>query len=141
MFSVAMRAEEWKRNYPVARKPDIIVTAGRNIDINVRAWDTSSVEAKVVTGGWAVKQIHIDENQENDRIQLKVEPPHVSVSTHTRSVRVELMVPHQSNIKVKSEIGHVTVDGVTGEVQISPGRATKSFVITTAGGAPHIERQ
>ena len=88
MVSIAMQAEEWKKNYQVTGKPDILVTAGIDIDVDVRAWDNASVEAKVV-----------------------------------------------------ADIGHVTVDQVRGKVQVSPGSTTKSFVITTISGAPHIERQ
>ena len=74
MVSIAMQAEEWKRNYKVAGKPDILVTAGVDIDVDVRAWDNASVEAKVVTEGWPVKKIHIKENQEGDRIELESRP-------------------------------------------------------------------
>ena len=49
-----------------------------DIDVDVRAWDEASVEAKVVTEGWPVKKIHIKENQKGDRIELRVGPPHVS---------------------------------------------------------------
>ena len=144
MVSIVMQAEEWEKNYQVAGKAIILVTAGVDIDVDVRAWDNASVEAKVVTEGWPVKKIHIQENQEGDRIELRVGPPHVSISTHTRSARVQLMVPPQSDLEVKSDIGHVTVDQVKGKVQVSrvsPGTTTKSFVITTISGAPHIERQ
>jgi hypothetical protein len=136
-----MQAEEWKKNYQVAGNPNILVIAGVDIDVDVRAWDNASVEAKVVTEGWEVKKLHIKENQEGDRIELRVGPPNVSISTHTRSARVQLMVPPQSDLEVKSDVGHVTVDQVKGKVQVSPGTTTKSFVITTISGAPHIERQ
>jgi hypothetical protein len=141
MVSIAMQAEEWKKDYQVTAKPDILVTAGMDIDVDVRAWDNASVEVKVVTEGWPVKKIHIEENQRGDRIELKVGPPHVSISTHTRSARIQLMVPPQSDLEVKSDIGHVTVDQVKGKVQVSTGSSTKSFAITTISGAPHIERQ
>jgi hypothetical protein len=141
MVSIAMQAEGWKKNYQVAGKPDILVTAGIDIDVEVRVWDNASVEAKVVTEGWPVKKIHIQENQEGDRIELRVGPPHVSISTHARSARVQLRVPPQSDLEIKSDTGHVTVDQVKGKVQVSPGTTTKSFVITTVSGAPHIERQ
>ena len=141
VVSIAMEAEEWKKNYQIAGKPDILVTTGMDIDVDVRAWDNASVEAKVVTEGWPVKKIHIHENQKGDRIELRVGPPHVSISTHARSALVQLMVPPQSDLEVKSDIGHVTVDQVKGKVQIAPGSTTKSFVVTTTNGAPHIERQ
>ena len=141
VVSIAMQAEEWKKNYQVAGKPDILVTTGINIDVDVRAWDNTSVEAKVVTENWPVKKIHIKENQKGDRIELTVGPPHVSISTHARSARVQLIVPPQSDIEVKSDIGHISVDQVKGKVQIAPGSTTKSFVVTTTSGAPHIERQ
>ena len=141
VVSIAMQAEEWKKNYQVAGKPDILVTTGINIDVDVRAWDNASVEAKVVTENWPVKKIHIKENQKGDRIELTVGPPHVSISTHARSARVQLMVPPQSDIEVKSDIGHINVDQVKGKVQIAPGSTTKSFVVTSTSGGPHIERQ
>lgn len=141
VVSIAMQAEEWKKNYQVAGKPDILVTTGINIDVDVRAWDNASVEAKVVTENWPVKKIHIKENQKGDRIELTVGPPHVSISIHARSARVELMVPPLSDIEVKSDIGHINVDQVKGKVQIAPGSTTKSFVVTTTSGAPNIERQ
>lgn len=141
VVSTAMQAEEWKKNYQIAGKPDILITTGVDIDVDVRTWDNASVEAKVATEGWPVKKIHLKENQQGDRIELTVGPPHVSISTHARSARVQLMVPPQTNLEIKSEIGHVTVDQVKGKVQIAPGSTTKSFVVTTTNGAPHIERQ
>lgn len=137
----AMQAEEWKKTYQVAGEPDILVTTGMDIDVDVRAWDNASVEAKVVTEGWPIRKIRIKENQKGDRIELSVGPPHVSISTHPHSARVQLMVPPQSDLEVKSDTGQVTVDRVRGKVQIAPGSTTKSFVVTTTNGAPHIERQ
>lgn len=125
-FAVATsaHADEWSKKYSVSGKPSVRVETDDG-DIEISAGSASEVNARVVTSGYKISpnDVHVIESQEGNQIELIVKAPkhmfYFSMGHH--NVRVEVQVPSQSDLDLRSGDGNVKSGAVTGTIKIDTG--------------------
>ena len=94
--------------------------------IEVNSSDASEVSALVVTRGYAISsdEVRIERDvQSGNHVELEVRVPHMrwSWGVSNRSVRIELTVPRNANLKLHTGDGHIRANSVNGELQLETG--------------------
>lgn len=120
--ATAARADEWTKKYSLSGKGEVRVqTSDGNVD--VRAGSGNEVNARVTTTGWRIgpEQVRVTERQMGDRVEIEVHLPHFNWNVGGRSVQVELTVPHECDLEIRTSDGNITAEGVKGELRLSSG--------------------
>ncbi len=125
LAALPARADQWSKVYKLTGKPDVRVETN-DASLEVNPTDAAEVTARVVTSGFAISpgEVRIERDvQTGNRIEIEVRVPRMRWSwgdTH-RSVRVELTVPRGANLDLHSGDGHITANGVSGDLHIETG--------------------
>jgi Putative adhesin len=122
LFSVSARADEWSRSYPVTGKPELVVDANYG-DVEVMVGSSQQVDVRVTTQGGAIKDdVQITGNQSGNRVEIKLRKVgHACVGLCIQSMRIEVRVPRESDLNVKTDDGNVSVANVKGNLQFETG--------------------
>ena len=121
--AVGLRAEEWTKTYVVTGKPEVRVSLDDG-SIHVSTRNDTGVKATVSTCGWKFgpHDVRVEENQSGNRIDIQVEVPRgMHVVVGCKSVSVELVVPSQSDLDLRSRDGSIAAEGVKGTERLSTG--------------------
>jgi hypothetical protein len=116
------RADEWTKNYNLNGKGEVRVeTSDGNVD--VRSGSGNTVGARVTTTGWRIgpEEVRVTERQTGNRLELEVRLPRSNWNGGNRSVHIELTVPHECNLEIRTSDGNITTEGVKGELRLSSG--------------------
>ena len=118
----AAPAEDWKRSYPVTGKPALRIDTDDGAVV-VRAGNTGSIEAHIVTTGWRIggDGVRITDHHTGDRVDIEVRTPKQIFSIGPRSVRIELTVPREAVADIRTGDGSVTVENLKGEARLRTG--------------------
>ncbi len=121
-LAVMARADEWKKNYPVSGTPELRVDAGDG-NIQLASWDRSEIQARVFTQGWRIgpNDVRISESQTGNRVSIDIKVPHLHWNFGHRSIRVELMVPRETNLDLHTSDGNIVADDVRGQHRLTTG--------------------
>jgi DUF4097 and DUF4098 domain-containing protein YvlB len=123
-FSISARAEEWRKTYSTAGKPDIHVDAN-DAEIRVYSADRKDIEAVVVTQGYRIGSggVSISERQAGDKVELNLHTPnfHFFSLGYHKSVRVELNVPREADLDLHSGDGNILAENLNGKVMLRSG--------------------
>lgn len=119
------RADEWSKSYKVSGQPNLRVETDDG-DVNIIAGDAGQIEARVTTDGFKIgpSDVRIEEHQEGNDVTISVKMPHFNFSFfggHHRAVRVDLRVPKDLNLDVRTGDGNVNSQPVSGTIRISTG--------------------
>ena len=109
-------ADEWNKTFPVTAKPDFrLVTDDANL--NVVSSDAKEIRVNVTTRGWKIPDdVKVVERQEGDHVNVEVRmvhKDHISWGMN-RSIRVDVSVPRETNLDLRTGDGNVVVDAVKG---------------------------
>jgi DUF4097 and DUF4098 domain-containing protein YvlB len=117
-------ADEWSKKYSVSGKPSVRVETDDG-DIEISPGTANEVNAHVVTSGMKISSsdVHVIESQQGDHIELLVKTPKhwLTFSMGHHSVRVQIQVPPQSDLDIRSGDGNVKSGPVAGHIQIDTG--------------------
>ncbi len=121
-FATLASADDWKKTYQVTGTPDVLVTSGDG-NIRVAAAATREVRAEVITEGWRIgpNDVRIEEHQTGNRVEIRIHIPRVHFQFGHRSLRVELTVPHESNLDLQTSDGNITAESVKGQLHFATG--------------------
>lgn len=107
--------------------------------IEIRSWDRPDVSVEIEKRGTnkrAVDEITVTTAQEGNRITIEAKPPderHIRIGFRaSRSVRLILSVPRQTNVEARSGDGAISIDRVTGRIQLNTGDG--SIKVVDSGG-------
>ncbi|HJZ51981.1 MAG TPA: DUF4097 family beta strand repeat-containing protein, partial [Candidatus Acidoferrales bacterium] len=120
------RADEWSKTYQVNGRADLRVMTSDG-DVTVTGADQNQIDARVTTQGWKVgsNDVQVIESQSGNSVSIEVRVPHWNWSffggSHNRSVRVELRVPRELALNVRTSDGNVTASGVSGKIEFDTG--------------------
>jgi DUF4097 and DUF4098 domain-containing protein YvlB len=127
-----------KKDFQVSGTPDLVLTTFDG-SIVIRSWDRMEVSVEVEKRGAskrAVEEIKVTTAQAGNRITVEVKPPderHIRVGFSTsRSARIIVFVPRQANIEARSGDGSISIDRVSGRIQLNTGDGSIK-VVDTAG--------
>ena len=112
-------ADQWSKVYKVTGRPDLRVETN-DASIEVSSSAASEVTARVVYTGYSADDVRVQESQTGNRIEIEVRLPSMrwSWGDSHRSVRIELVVPRQTNLDLHSSDGHIHASGVSGQIKI-----------------------
>jgi len=120
------RADEWSKTYQVNGRADLRVMTSDG-DVTVTGADQNQIDARVTTQGWKVgsNDVQVIESQTGNSVSIEVRVPHWNWSffggSRNRSVRVELRVPRELALNVRTSDGNVTASGVSGKIEFDTG--------------------
>lgn len=114
-LSSTARADEWERTYSVTATPEIVVHTNDG-DIEVVVGSSEQVVARVISHGWKINDdLRIQANGTQNHVELRLHrEPRNCFGLCFQSIRVELRVPRESNLDLRSGDGHIHVDSVRG---------------------------
>lgn len=115
----ALRAEEWEHTYPVGDTPEIVVDTNDG-DVEVAVGSSDQVVARVIGHGVKINDdLRIQANGTQNRIELRLHrESRKCFGFCFQSIRVELQVPRESNLDIRSGDGNVRVESVRGNHRI-----------------------
>ncbi len=122
LFSIAARADEWSHTYPVTGKPEVAVDANDG-DVEVMVGSSQQVDVRVITRGWKIKDdVQVTGNQSGNHVEIKLHKiSRVCIGICIQSIRVEVRVPRESDLEIRTDDGNVRVDSVRGNLQFTTG--------------------
>jgi DUF4097 and DUF4098 domain-containing protein YvlB len=123
MFAPAASAEEWTKSYTVSGRANVHLDTNDG-SVRVTTSDTKQVELRVIYNGYTLdKNLRIDSKQDGDRVELSArETMHWSWGIHVnRSLRLEVRMPREADLRVESGDGSVEAQAVNGNVDIHTG--------------------
>jgi DUF4097 and DUF4098 domain-containing protein YvlB len=126
VLSPLARAEEWSKTFNLTGKPSLkIETSDANIRVDV--WDQNSIQAHIITEGYAIGErgIRITDHQVGDSVELEVRYPHhnfnFEIGYHHRRVDVEIRMPKEGRVDLRTGDGHIRLSGLKGEMEVVSG--------------------
>lgn len=114
----------WEQRYTIGGRAAlaIVTTDG---DVSVQAWDQHAVAVTITTRGWRIggHGVRIDQRQDGDRVSLDVRTPlrWSLFNLGTRALRIEVRVPRESDLSLKTGDGSVEVPDVNGRLVVRTG--------------------
>jgi DUF4097 and DUF4098 domain-containing protein YvlB len=118
------RADEWKKTYAVNGRGSLYVTTGDG-DVTVTGGDQKQIDAEVISDGYKIgpNDVQVVESQNGDHVSIEVKFPHMNwhmFSGH-RSLRVNVRVPREVDLDVRTGDGNITASSVSGKLQFDSG--------------------
>jgi DUF4097 and DUF4098 domain-containing protein YvlB len=118
------QAEEWHKTYTVSGKPTVHVETNDG-EIRISAWEGKQIEARIETVGWRINdsEVRVIEHQTGDRLDLEARVPnlHWNLNFSRRSLHIELRVPREADLNIRTADGSVETDNNVGVVNIRTG--------------------
>ena len=118
------RSDEWSRQYPLKGRPEVHVTTDDG-SVRIETTDRPEVAARVTTRGWRIgpDEVVITESQTGDRVDVEVRVPHDhwGLDFGHRSITVQVQVPRQADLDIRTGDGSVGVQPVSGRLRIFTG--------------------
>src|ERR1043166_6035748 len=115
------QADEWHKTYTVSGKATVHVETNDGA-VRVSTWDGKQIEARVETIGWKIdnSEVRIIERQSGARWDLEARVPntHWNLGVSRRSLRIELKIPREADLSVRTGDGSVETGNNAGAVDI-----------------------
>ncbi len=114
--------ETKNQSYPVKGTPKVTVKA-KGCSVSVRGWDKSEVRYRVthIANERRGMPLKITDEHSDSAVTLNIENTDTGRSrffNDPQNVRVEIFVPHKSNLKIHSD-SEIRLEGVSGDVELS----------------------
>ncbi len=123
IWAVTAQADQWERSFKVAGSPRLQVETDDG-GVKVETWDRPEVAVRVRTLGWRIgDQVKVSASQDGDTIQVAVREPRFQlvIGWGVRSIAVDVWMPGQGELDVKSGDGSVSVAPLRGRAQVETG--------------------
>ncbi|HUI82584.1 MAG TPA: DUF4097 family beta strand repeat-containing protein, partial [Candidatus Binatia bacterium] len=123
-FGLMASADEWNKTYQVGNNPSLRVDTN-DASIEVTRGVSNTISARVTAEGYTIGNsgVRVTERQDGDKVDLQIHVPNqwgFHFSMH-QGVRVEVQVPPQATLDLRSGDGHIQVNGVSGEARLDTG--------------------
>jgi DUF4097 and DUF4098 domain-containing protein YvlB len=123
--AAAVRADQWSKTYQVNGRAELHVMTGDG-DVIVTGTDQHQIDARVTATGWKIgpNDVQIIESQSGNSVSIELKVPHWGFSMfggNHKSLRVEVSVPRELDLDVRTSDGNVTAQGVSGKIQFDTG--------------------
>jgi hypothetical protein len=119
-----LRADDWSKSYTVNGRADLSVATGDG-DVTVTGTDQTRIDAHVTTVGYKLgpNDVQIIESQNGNHVSIEVKFPHMNWSMWGghRSLKVDLRVPRELDLDVRTSDGNVTASSLSGKLQFESG--------------------
>lgn len=127
-LDAARYTDREERHFTVSGTPDVVLSTFDGA-IEVRAWDKPEVMVTVEKQAESVeaaKAIKVRFDQAGNRITVEVEKPEpfsgIKIGINTsRSAKLTVSVPRQSNLQARSGDGSIRLNGISGTIDVKSG--------------------
>lgn len=122
----SVQAEQWSKTYTLTGKPDLRVET-TDANIRVDTWDQNTIAATVTTDGWKIGErgVKVLEHQTGDSVEIQVRLPRevciVCVNIRSHRVDVEIRVPREGRINLRTGDGSIRLTSFKGIMEIQSG--------------------
>jgi len=114
-------ADQWERTYTVTGRPELILSA-EDAGVHVTSWQRSAVGIRVTTEGWKIGPggIRVEVAQTGNQVRCEVLEPllHWDFSWKRRGVRVEVTLPAQADVDVRTGDGGISLGRLDGSIRV-----------------------
>ncbi len=116
------RADEWSKTFTLAGKPDLRVETS-DANIRVSTWDQNTIEAKVLTTHYKIGDggLLVEAHQNGDAVEIEVRYPHHNVTFGIINNRVDIDIPREGRVKLRTGDGKIEVSSFKGEIDLHSG--------------------
>ena len=120
------RADEWSKTYQLNGRADLRVMTSDG-DVTITGADQKQIDARVTTQGRKLgsNDVQVIESQNGNSVSIEVRLPHWNWSffggSHGRSVHVDLRVPRELDVEVRTSDGNLAATGISGKIQFDTG--------------------
>jgi len=111
----AANTDQQERHFTVKDRPVVILDNIVNGRIEVRSWKNPEV---VVTSSAAQGKVAIDIEQVGDRIDINASALAASSGPHEVEANFQLVVPEQTELRLKTQTGLILVEQVNGDMKL-----------------------
>jgi hypothetical protein len=120
--------DQWEKTYSLTGRPDLHVVTDDG-SVTVDTWDRKSVEVRVTTQYWHIGpgDVQIEQEQDGNHIDFRVFRPHhrfnvsFSLGPTRAPIRVEIRLPRDVDLDVKTGDGGVTIPPLAGRISLHTG--------------------
>ncbi|HTB90301.1 MAG TPA: DUF4097 family beta strand repeat-containing protein [Steroidobacteraceae bacterium] len=123
LFAATVHADDYTKTYTVSNRANVHVDTDDG-SVTVITGDTKEVEFRVEYQGYVLeKSLHIDSSQHGDEVELTARIPHgfhISLGM-MRRLHVEVRMPKDADLQVRTGDGSIKVNNVTGTVDLHSG--------------------
>ncbi len=120
----AALADEWHKTYTVSGKAAVRVTTNDGA-VRIATWDGKQIEARVETIGWRIadNEVRVTERQSGDAVEVEARVPNTQwhMGIDRRSLRIELKIPREADLNVRTGDGSVEVEPIAGTLDVHTG--------------------
>ena len=124
LSSVLVSADEWNKSFKVSGKPELRINA-HDGSVEVNSWDQKEIQIHVETVGWRIaeNEVRIVDHQFGDQVEMELLiPTHPwGFSFGRRSIRVDVKVPRELNLNLRTGDGSIHSTNLSGDLQFSSG--------------------
>jgi len=118
------RADDWKKTYQVSGRASVYVSTGDG-EVTVTGGEQKQIDAQVTADGYKIgpNDVQIVESQNGDHVSIEVKFPHMNwhMFGGHRSLRVDLRVPREVDLDVRTGDGNIKATEVSGKLQFDTG--------------------
>lgn len=124
LSSLSLSADEWNKSFKVSGKPELRINA-HDGSVEVNSWDQKEIQIHVETVGWRIaeNEVRIIDHQLGDRVEVELLTPkyHWGFSFGHRSIRVDVKVPRELTLNLRTGDGSIRSTNLRGDLQLSSG--------------------
>jgi DUF4097 and DUF4098 domain-containing protein YvlB len=130
VLSALAAADVWNKTYNLTGEPTLRVDTS-DANIRITASDRNNIDARVTSEGYKIGPdgIRVTEHQSGNAVDIEVRFPHHSfnISGWHNRVDVEIQVPRQAILALRTGDGRISVTGVKGDIDASSGDGSQTF--------------
>jgi DUF4097 and DUF4098 domain-containing protein YvlB len=121
LVPVTCLADQWNKHFDVAGNPELHLDSG-NTALEVRSGSNSGIDLELKSEGLSIapSEVHIEQNQEGNRLDLRVVPAQ-RFGWRDHSVSVKVRIPKNTATFIHIENGPVNLDGLYGTAHVNAG--------------------
>lgn len=113
--ALAATTDQQERHFSVKERPVVILDNIVNGRIEVKSWKNPEV---VVTSSSISGKVNIDIEQVGDRIDINASSSEASAGPHDVEANFQLVVPEQTELRLKTQTGLILVEQVNGDMTL-----------------------
>jgi DUF4097 and DUF4098 domain-containing protein YvlB len=120
LSATSARAAEYNQAYTISKRADVHVDTDDG-SVTVTSSDANQVEFRVTYEGYVLnKSLHIESSQHGDEVELSAKVPagfFISL-TMSRKLHIEVRMPKDADLQVKSSDGSIKAGSLTGNINL-----------------------
>lgn len=133
------RNNVWDRTYEITGKPALVLDSD-DFSIHVSTWDRKAIGVHIEHHGWSwgpsSQGLRVQSSQSGDQIRVTVREPGSWIGFHSSTALIEVQVPAEVDLDIRTSDGRVEIAPVTGRVAVQS--SDGSVVLQGVHGDTHV---